>query len=147
MTRHRPVAEIPPQALDIEETLLGGFLLAGAATVRALPMRVDDFLEESHRVIYGVIAALADSGRPVSEQIVADELRRHEQLDSVGGLPKLALLVERGHVESYLPEYVRRLRGLRAKRDTLAGALRIADRARNGIEPACTPGRRGIAGR
>lgn len=77
---------VPPHNLDAEESLLGAMLLSRAAIdVASESVTPDDFYKPAHGHIYDAVTSLSARGEPVDPVTVADELRRHDLLDVVGG--------------------------------------------------------------
>jgi replicative DNA helicase len=77
---------VPPHNLDAEESLLGAMLLSRAAIdVASESVSPDDFYKPAHGHIYEAITSLSSQGEPVDPVTVAEELRRHDLLDLVGG--------------------------------------------------------------
>jgi len=76
----------PPQAVDIEEAVLGALMLEASALNDVLGILVPEcFYKEAHRKIYAAIAALAMRHDPVDIFTVAEELKKEQALEEVGG--------------------------------------------------------------
>lgn len=77
---------VPPHNLDAEESLLGAMLLSRTAIdVASESLSPDDFYKPAHGHIYDAITSLSSQGEPVDPVTVAEELRRADLLDAVGG--------------------------------------------------------------
>jgi replicative DNA helicase len=85
---------VPPHNLEAEESLLGAMLLSRDAISAATEARVEttDFYKPAHAHIHEAILSLYTVGEPVDPVTVADELRRADLLDLVGGRPTLLRL-------------------------------------------------------
>ncbi|CAN5517602.1 replicative DNA helicase [soil metagenome] len=84
---------VPPHNLDAEESLLGAMLLSRTAIdVASESVSPDDFYKPAHGHIYDAITSLSSQGEPVDPVTVAEELRRHDLLDAIGGPPTLVAL-------------------------------------------------------
>src|SRR4051812_41182298 len=83
----RGVAPLPPHNLEDGEALLGAMLLSRDAITSAVEARVDsaDFYKPAHGHIFEAIWSLYEQGEPVDPVTVAEELRRAELLDALGG--------------------------------------------------------------
>jgi len=80
------MGRIPPQALDIEEAVLGSLLLEKNALSAVIDMlRPEVFYKEAHQYIYGAIADLFADSEPVDLITVMSKLRATGMLDIVGG--------------------------------------------------------------
>src|SRR5256712_1931359 len=86
---------LPPGAetIDLSQAVLACFVLEGAKTVRAHPVRPSAFFTEAHRTIYHTMAAMAERGEPVDAHTLLDALRRAGQLDAIGGAAALAAMI------------------------------------------------------
>src|SRR6266550_2040505 len=107
--RPRSVGRVPPHNLEAEESLLGAMLLSGDAIAAAVNIRLsaEDFYKPAHGHIYDAICTLYAQGEPVDPVTVAEELRRADLLDAVGGLPALLSLEARTPATSNASRYAR----------------------------------------
>ncbi len=85
--RRRATGRIPPHNLEAEESLLGAMLLSRDAITAAVEARVEssDFYKPAHTHVFEAVLALYGQGQPVDPVTVAEELRRAELLDGIGG--------------------------------------------------------------
>ncbi len=87
-TPRRPagVGRIPPHNLDAEASLLGAMLLSAGAVASAIEgVSRDDFYKPAHGHIFEAITSLYGAGEPIDPVTVAEELRRANLLDAIGG--------------------------------------------------------------
>jgi replicative DNA helicase len=78
--------KIPPQALEIEMAVLGGMLIDRDSSLKAFDILVEDvFYKDAHRKIYKAMVALFERGEPIDIITLASELKRRDNLESVGG--------------------------------------------------------------
>ncbi len=89
--RRRASGRIPPHNLEAEESLLGAMLLSRDAITAAVEQHVEtaDFYKPAHGHVYEAIQSLHGQGEPADPVTVAEELRRADLLDMVGGRAKL----------------------------------------------------------
>lgn len=82
---------VPPHNLEAEESLLGAMMLSRDAITAAVEARVDetDFYKPAHAHIYTAVMALYSQGEPVDPVTIAEELRRADLLEPLGGRQKL----------------------------------------------------------
>ncbi len=87
---------VPPHNLQAEESLLGAMLLSRDA-VSAASEIIDGkhFYKPAHAHVYEAITAVLSRGEPVDPVTVAEELRRRDLLDAVGG-PQVLLSLQAG---------------------------------------------------
>jgi replicative DNA helicase len=86
---------IPPQNLEAEMAVLGSILVDREMmpTVSEIIQAVD-FYAVNHESIYTALLQLYERGEPLDKITVAEELRRRDLLERVGGLPYLSALME-----------------------------------------------------
>jgi replicative DNA helicase len=77
---------VPPHNLQAEESLLGAMLLSRDAIAAAVEAcSANDFYKPAHGHVFEAVTSLYGQGEPVDPVTVADELRRAELLDAIGG--------------------------------------------------------------
>jgi replicative DNA helicase len=87
---------LPPQNIDAEEAILGGILLDPEAISRVVEtLRSEVFYIKAHQDIYQAAVALHERHKPTDLMNVVAWLRDRELLEKIGGVAKLAQLVER----------------------------------------------------
>ena len=83
----------PPQAIDIEEAVLGALLLEPEVVPDVLDqIQADCFYKDIHRKIFEAISTLSSRNDPVDIFSVSDELTKRNQLEEVGGMAYLSQL-------------------------------------------------------
>lgn len=83
----------PPQAIDIEEAVLGALLLEQNVVPDVLDqIQSDCFYKDAHRKIFEAITKLAERNDPVDIFSVSDELTKSGLLEEVGGMAYLSQL-------------------------------------------------------
>lgn len=93
--RGRPAGatRVPPHNLQAEESLLGSMLLSkDAIAVASELIHADDFYKPAHGYIFDAVTALTAAGEPADPVTVAEELRRANLLDAIGGPATLVTL-------------------------------------------------------
>lgn len=79
-------ALLPPQALDIERSLLGAMLIESRAIEQIETNLVPEcFYEPKHQSIYSAIATLYEVGKPIDLLTVTQQLRANNELQKIGG--------------------------------------------------------------
>ena len=106
-TRERPLratgramveksGRIPPQATEVEQSVLGAMLIEHTAIPRAIEILMPDaFYLAKHQIIYSSILNLFERGNPVDLITLNEELKRRGELDEVGGAYYLTELTTR----------------------------------------------------
>jgi replicative DNA helicase len=90
------MGKIPPQALDLEEAVLGALMLEKDALSIVIDiLRADSFYREAHQRVYAAITFLFAHSEPIDLLTVSQQLRSTGELEMVGGLVFLTELTER----------------------------------------------------
>ncbi|MDD4848479.1 MAG: replicative DNA helicase [Bacteroidales bacterium] len=77
---------IPPQAIDVEESVLGALLLEKNALTAVIDLlRPEVFYKQAHQIIYTAISKLFSNSEPIDLITVTNELRSNGSLEIVGG--------------------------------------------------------------
>lgn len=88
--------KVPPQAVDIEEAVLGSMMLNQNALNIIIDQLVPSmFYKESHAKIFSAIQRLFSSSSPIDILTVTNELKKSGDLDMVGGPFFIASLTNR----------------------------------------------------
>lgn len=82
-----PKGMIPPQAIDLEEAVLGAALIDsnGLFDVVGILRSADAFYKEEHRLIYTAILSLFHGNEPVDLLTVSAKLKTMKKLEMAGG--------------------------------------------------------------
>ena len=87
--------KLPPQHIEAEQSVLGGVLIENEAINRVMEiLDVDDFYRDAHRKIYNALINLSERDEPADLITLTNELRKSDQLDSIGGASYLASLID-----------------------------------------------------
>ena len=109
--------KLPPQALELEEAVLGAMLIDKGAVDTVIDIiHPDVFYKESHQKIYKAIFTLFQNSQPIDILTVSEQLRKDANLDSAGGDYYLVHLSQKvastAHVEYHarivLEKYIKR---------------------------------------
>jgi len=88
--------KVPPQAIDLEEAVLGAILLEKDALASIIDLiRPDAFYKESHQIIFNAVSRLFSKGEPVDILTVTNELKFTGELEAAGGPFYIAQLTNR----------------------------------------------------
>lgn len=78
--------KLPPQAIELEETVLGAIMLEKDAFDNVVELlRPESFYKEVHQKIYKAIVDLSTKEEAIDILTVTEELRKKGQLEEVGG--------------------------------------------------------------
>jgi replicative DNA helicase len=98
------MGKLPPQAIEVEEAVLGALMLERDAYVTVADIiDTHSFYKDEHQKIFEAIKALSMNEKPVDLLMVTQELKDRHQLDVVGGPAFIAQLTRRvasaAHIE------------------------------------------------
>ena len=80
------LGKLPPQAVEVEEAVLGALMLEKNALTAVIDiLSPDAFYKDTHKMIYKVIQSLFAKSEPVDIITVTNELKKTGQIDVVGG--------------------------------------------------------------
>jgi replicative DNA helicase len=133
-----------PASPDAERSILGGILLDNHLQNEAASvLQPDHFYLDSHRRIYSRMLDLSELGKPIDIISLAEELSRHKELESVGGVAYLTQLTDGVPRRQSIEHYIRLvkdkalLRGLiHAANGMIANALEQEDDAAEVLDSA-----------
>ncbi|MFC4210820.1 replicative DNA helicase [Pedobacter lithocola] len=90
------MGKLPPQALDLEEAVLGALMLEKDALSAVIDiLKPEVFYQESHQKIFAAIHMLFEKSKPVDILTVTAELRQMGTLEMVGGAYYITNLTNR----------------------------------------------------
>ena len=88
-------ANTPPQAIEVEQAVLGAMLLDNEAIPKVEELlKPEYFYENKHRVIYQAMQFLSNNNSPVDTITVFEELKKSGKLEQAGGAAYIAQLVQ-----------------------------------------------------
>lgn len=100
--------KVPPQAVDLEEVILGALLLEKDAFNRASSIiSADTFYKDAHQKIYRAIETLASNYEPIDQLTVMQQLIKTNDLDNIGGPLTLANLTNKVASAAHLEHHCR----------------------------------------
>ncbi len=130
VTATRPARErLPPHDLDAEESLLGACMLSRPAIVAGIDGHVhpDDFYETRHAAIWRAMLDLYADDQPIDPVTLGAYLRRHDQLEHIGGRQRLQELEANTPASAHAAAYAKAVHDAGAARKLLRLAGELAD--------------------
>jgi replicative DNA helicase len=80
------LGKVPPQAIEMEQAILGAILIEKEALVTVSGiLKPESFYHEKHQKVYGSILDLFAKSEPIDILTVTQDLRKKGQLEFVGG--------------------------------------------------------------
>lgn len=97
-----------PHSLEAEQALLGALLVYPevVAPVIENDVRIDDFFEPKHQIIFEHMSELIADNRIVDPAILLSRLEDHDDITRIGGIEYLALLTDNGAAPSSVKYYI-----------------------------------------
>ena len=97
----------PPQAVALEESVLGALMLDQTALINAIEtLHVEYFYKEEHQAVYRAIRKLFEMSQPVDLLTVVERLRLDGELELAGGAYAVSKLTENvvsaAHIEYHI---------------------------------------------
>lgn len=90
------IGKLPPQAVDLEEAVLGALMLEKDALTAVIDiLQPKSFYKEAHERIFGSIQNLFQRSEPIDILTVTNELKRTGELEIVGGAYYISQLTNR----------------------------------------------------
>ena len=100
--------KLPPQHIEAEQSILGGILIENEAINRVTEiLDADDFYRDTHRKIFNALINLSERDEPADLITLTNELRKSDQLDSIGGASYLASLIDSVPTAANIQYYAR----------------------------------------
>src|SRR5665647_2659210 len=141
MTKQRPGArpaimpmadygKVPPQAVDMEEAVLGAIMLDKEAAITILDiLKAESFYKDTHQKIFRAIADLTAREFAVDLYTVTEELRSTNELESVGGPVYLTQLTSKVASSAHVEYHARIVSQKYIQRELIRVATEIQNRS------------------
>ena len=118
--------KLPPQALEVEKTLLGSLLIDKEAINKVADfLRPEDFYQRSHQVIYQAVMALFDKREPLDLLSLSNKLEEMGYLDDIGGMAYLTSLAGSVGTSAHIASYAKIVQRKKMLRDLIDAAHHI----------------------
>ncbi len=136
-TSEYSIASTLPANVDAERSILGAILLDNLSYHQAAEhLKPDDFSLDSHRRIYTRMQDLMESARPIDIITLIEELDRHKELQTIGGLGYVSGLVDGVPDRPSIEHYVKIVRDKALLRGLIHTANAAMARASEQSDPA-----------
>lgn len=116
----------PPQALDVEEAVLGAMLLEPACVDAAMEeINASCFYSPRHRMIFEAMSKLVSEHISVDIITVSNKLKEQGNLEAVGGAVVLADLSQNVGTAAHLEYYIKILKQKTIQRELISASCEI----------------------
>ena len=120
----------PPQALDVEEAVLGAMLLEPAAVDQAMEeLTPGCFYDPRHRMIFEAISHLVTEHVSVDIITAANKLKQEGNLEAVGGAVVLTQLSQKVGSAAHIEYYIKILKQKSIQRELITASYDILHQA------------------
>jgi replicative DNA helicase len=121
---------VPPQNIEVEQSLLGCMLLDKDAIIAVSGWLLPDhFYDDRHVQIYSNIVDLFNEGLPVDLITLADRLKKQKKLSAVGGRTYIADLATMVATSAHAEEYGQIIKESATRRGLISAARNITEMA------------------
>ncbi len=122
----------PPHSIETEQSVLGGLMLDNHAWDKVADIITDeDFYRHDHRLIYHHISKLIEHNKPADVVTVAESLENSAELQNVGGLAYIGIIVQNTPSAANIRRYAEIVRERSIMRNLAQVGAQIADSAYN----------------
>nr|WP_295928615.1 replicative DNA helicase [uncultured Dyadobacter sp.] len=119
-------SKLPPQAIDLEEAVLGALMIEkDALTAVADILRPDSFYKEAHVRIYTAIVTLFADSEPIDMLTVTSKLRSTGELELIGGASYIMELTSKVNSAANIEFHARIISQAYIKRELIKVASEI----------------------
>ena len=120
----------PPQALDVEEAVLGAMLLEASVVDQAMEdLTPNCFYDQRHRMIFEAISHLVTEHTSVDIITVANKLKQEGNLEAVGGAVTLATLSQKVGSAAHIEYHIKILKQKSIQRELITASYEILHQA------------------
>ena len=124
------IANIPPQAIELEEAVLGALMLEANSIITVQEYLTEDsFYKEEHRTIYRAINSLSQEEKPIDIYTVTERLKSRRELTKVGGAVYLAQLTQKVGAAANIEFHARIIAQKFVQRSLITSAVEIQRRS------------------
>jgi replicative DNA helicase len=122
--------KIPPQAIDLEEAVLGGIMLEKDSLIEIIDIiRPESFYHDQHQKIYSSILDLFKKNEAIDILTVIEQLRKNGYLELVGGPAYLTKLTDRIASAAHIEFHARIIQQKYIQRELIRVSTEIQNRA------------------
>jgi len=122
--------KIPPQAIELEEAVLGAIMLEKEAILQVIDiLKPESFYKDEHQKIYQAIVDLTSANKVIDLLTVTEELRKNKTLEEVGGPVFITQLTTRVASAAHLEFHARIVAQKHIQRELIRVSSEIQYRA------------------
>jgi len=100
--------KLPPQAIDVEEAVLGALMLERDAIYKVSSIISEEsFYKEEHQIIFRTVLQLSDAGQQIDLLTVTSKLKDNGNLQQIGGPAEITRLTRRVASSAHIEQHAR----------------------------------------
>ena len=116
----------PPQALDVEEAVIGALLIEPGCVDEAMEeLTPSCFYSERHRMVFQAMVSLSNEHSPIDILTVTQKLKADGNLEVVGGAVALAQLSQKVGAAAHIEVYIKILKQKSIQRELITASYDI----------------------
>lgn len=119
----------PPHSMEAEQALLGSMINFKECAEDGLGITAEHFYRNAHQVIFETIIQMVKTKKPIDMITIADELKKLDVYDDIGGMEYINDLTTAGIIGSSFHHYKKIVREKMKLRIAINGASEIIDYA------------------
>lgn len=97
-----------PSSDEAEKIILGAILIDNATITQTLgQIQADDFYSPTHKRIFAAMLTLFEEQKPIQPVLIGEELKRHDGLESIGGVSTIMSLMHGVPMGLELDDYIK----------------------------------------
>ena len=124
------LTKIPPNSKESEMIVLGCMLTSiGSLNIAADSLNEQDFYYTEHKIIFEVLKGCFVQDKPADVHLVAEELKRRNQLKAIGGVAYLTTVAQYAGTAAHIEEYADLVRNKSLLRRMIHSAQEIEKQA------------------
>ncbi len=116
----------PPQALDVEEAVIGALLIEPSCVDEAMEeLTPSCFYSDRHRMVFQSMVSLSNEHSPIDILTVTQKLKADGNLEAVGGAVALAQLSQKVGAAAHIEVYIKILKQKSIQRELITASYDI----------------------
>jgi replicative DNA helicase len=124
------LGKLPPQAIELEEAVIGGLMLEKDAVIEVIDiLKPDSFYKDEHVKVFQAIIDLFSHNKAIDILTVTEQLRKNKNLDDVGGPAYLTQLTSRIASAAHIEFHARIVQQKFIQRELIRVSREIQNRA------------------
>lgn len=125
------LGKLPPQAIDMEEAVLGALMLEKNAITSALEasLKPEHFYDDRHKEIYEACLALFSERIAIDMRSMVAQLRKSGKIELIGGAYYIAELTSKVSSAANIDHHIRVIQEMFMRRELISIASQVASQA------------------